>query len=56
MAEQITREERRRLHAAEMDANMVALVRALNAFAGIRTLGSCGGHAVVANPTQYPEG
>ena len=28
----------------ELDSNVLNLVRALNAFAGIKTIGSCGGH------------
>lgn len=40
---------------ADLDANMVSLVKALNAFDGIQTIGSCGGHA---NPGlgQWEEG
>jgi hypothetical protein len=39
----------------ELDRNIVKLVRALNSFDGIRTVGSCGGHP---NPkaSQQPEG
>ena len=34
---------------AELDANIVHLVRALNAFPGISTIGCCGGHE---NPSE----
>jgi hypothetical protein len=34
---------------AQIDANMVSLVRALNALPGIETIGSCGGHE---NPSE----
>lgn len=39
----------------EIDTNIIALVRALNEFDGLTTIGSCGGHP---NPTicQEPEG
>jgi hypothetical protein len=36
----------------ELDPNMVRLVKALNSFEGIRTIGSCGGHP---NPKPYQE-
>lgn len=39
----------------DLDANMVSLVRALNAFDGITTIGSCGGHANLG-PGQLGEG
>ena len=39
----------------ELDSNIVKLVRALNSFEGIRTIGSCGGHAN-PKPYQRPEG
>ena len=32
-----------------LDSNMVSLVRALNAFPGVTTIGSCGGHE---NPSE----
>jgi len=41
---------------AELDKNIVKLVRALNAFEGIETIGSCGGHAKQTSPSQWPEG
>lgn len=43
------------LNHSELDANIHDLVMALNAFPGIATIGSCGGHQ---NPTeiQRPEG
>lgn len=43
------------LYYDQLDANIVNLVRALNALPGIRTIGSCGGHE---NPTdvQRPAG
>jgi hypothetical protein len=44
-----------RLDYGKLDANVVPLVRALNAFDGIDTVGSCGGHADPA-PGQYPAG
>lgn len=37
---------------AQLDPPIRALVRVLNSFAGITTIGSCGGHAVPANPSQ----
>jgi hypothetical protein len=37
-----------------LDANMRRLVRALNAFPGAETIGSCGGH-VNPTPAQWPE-
>jgi len=40
----------------EIDANMVSLVRALNRYPGVLTLGSCGGHDVVTNPSQWEAG
>lgn len=39
----------------EIDANIVPLVRALNSFPGIFTLGSCGGHPN-NKEFQNPEG
>lgn len=39
----------------ELDANMVSLVSALNAFDGITTIGSCGGHPN-PGPGQWDEG
>jgi hypothetical protein len=39
----------------ELDSNVVDLVRALNAFAGIKTIGSCGGHRE-PGPGQAREG
>lgn len=38
-----------------LDRNMVRLVRTLNSFPGIRTIGSCGGHPN-PGPCQWPEG
>lgn len=40
---------------SELDSNIAELVQALNAFSGIETIGSCGGHE---NPTgvQRPAG
>lgn len=39
----------------ELDKNIVSLVRALNEYPGVDTVGSCGGHAD-ASPAQAPEG
>ncbi len=39
----------RSINYSELDANIAELVRALNAFSGIETIGSCGGHE---NPTE----
>jgi len=39
----------------ELDSNIRSLVEALNAFPGVDTVGSCGGHAS-PGPGQYPEG
>jgi hypothetical protein len=41
--------------AAELDPNIVALVKALNAFKGVRTVSSCGGHSD-PGPGQSPSG
>jgi hypothetical protein len=41
--------------AAELDPNIVALVEALNAFKGVETIGSCGGHQD-PGPGQEPAG
>ena len=38
-----------------LDVNMRRLVRALNAFPGTETIGSCGGHPS-PTPAQWPEG
>lgn len=40
---------------ADLDSNMVSLVRALNAFDGITTIGCCGGH-LNPGPGQWGEG
>ncbi len=40
----------------ELDKNIVKLVRALNAFEGITTMSSCGGHARPKNESQWPKG
>ena len=40
----------------EIDANMVALVKALNRYPGVTTIGSCGGHEVITNPSQWEAG
>src|SRR3954465_825727 len=40
---------------ADLDPNIVALVEALNAFKGISTVGSCGGHPD-PGPGQKPAG
>jgi hypothetical protein len=36
----------------ELDRNIIKLVRALNSFAGIQTIGSCGGHK---DPQSYQQ-
>jgi hypothetical protein len=41
---------------AELDPNIVSLVRALNRYPGVRTMGSCGGHEVITNPSQWEAG
>jgi len=40
----------------EIDAKIRRLVDALNAFGGIATLGSCGGHPEPLKEGQWPEG
>src|SRR4051794_7344531 len=40
---------------AELDPNIIALVEALNAFKGVTTVGSCGGHPD-RDPGQEPAG
>ena len=40
----------------ELDANIINLVKALNAFPGVITVGSCGGHEEITNPSQWPAG
>jgi hypothetical protein len=50
-----------RVHAAvtpkpEIDAKIKRLVDALNAFDGVATLGSCGGHPEPLEGGQWPEG
>lgn len=44
-----------KLNYKELDSNIVNLVRALNAFPGVVTIGSCGGHPD-PGPGQWPEG
>ena len=39
-----------------IDGNIRALVDSLNAFPGIVTFSSCGGHAERSNPSQLPNG
>lgn len=41
---------------SEIDANMHNLVRILNLYPYVETIGCCGGHAVQTNLSQYPEG
>lgn len=48
--------KRKRIPYSELDKNIVTLVRALNAFKGITTIGSCGGHARQKNESQWPKG
>ena len=38
------------------DPNIVGLVRALNHYPGLMTIGSCGGHEVITNPSQWEAG
>ncbi len=40
----------------ELDANIVSLVRALNRYPGVITIGSCGGHEAITNPSQWVAG
>jgi hypothetical protein len=51
----MTKKPARRGRREPIDANMRSLIRALNAFPGAETIGSCGGHP---DPTlaQWPEG
>src|SRR6266542_2816542 len=39
----------------DIDASIRGLVDALNAFDGIETIGSCGGHPEPLSPGQFPE-
>jgi hypothetical protein len=38
----------------ELDPPVVGLIRVLNEFPGIETVGSCGGHDAQKNPSQCP--
>lgn len=40
----------------QLDANIVKLVDALNRYPGLKTIGSCGGHEVTTNPSQWSDG
>lgn len=40
----------------DLDPNIVSLVRALNRYPGVETLGSCGGHEVTTNESQWEAG
>jgi hypothetical protein len=40
----------------ELDANIVRLVQALNRYPGVMTVGSCGGHETIINPSQWQAG
>lgn len=40
----------------ELDPNIVKLVQALNHYPGVMTVGSCGGHEVISNPSQWQAG
>ena len=40
----------------ELDANMINLVRALNSYPGVTTIGSCGGHEEPLKPGQWSAG
>jgi tRNA(Phe) wybutosine-synthesizing methylase Tyw3 len=37
----------------DLDATIVTLVRALNRYPGVMTVGSCGGHEVITTPSQW---
>ena len=43
-----------KLNYSELDTNLVEMVMALNAFEGIKTIGSCGGHDN-PGPGQWPK-
>jgi tRNA(Phe) wybutosine-synthesizing methylase Tyw3 len=38
------------------DPNIVGLVHALNRYPGLMTVGSCGGHKIITNPSQWEAG
>jgi hypothetical protein len=40
----------------ELDSNIVNLVRALNRYPGVMSIGSCGGHEAITNPSQWQAG
>lgn len=40
----------------ELDSNIVGLVRALNKYPGVITVGSCGGHEPPLQPSQWLAG
>ena len=40
----------------ELDANIVNLVQVLNRYPGLITVGSCGGHEEITNPSQWQAG
>lgn len=40
----------------DLDATIVTLVRALNRYPGVMTVGSCGGHEVITTPSQWEAG
>ena len=40
----------------ELDANILSLVKALNNYPALTTIGSCGGHEVITNPSQWKAG
>jgi hypothetical protein len=46
----------RKFNLKELDANIVGLVEALNSYPGVATIGSCGGHEVITNPSQWEVG
>lgn len=41
---------------AQIDANIVSLVRVLNAYPEVTTIGSCGGHRTITNASQWQAG
>jgi hypothetical protein len=45
-----------RIKYSELDKNMADLVRVLNSFKGVRTIGSCGGHRKPLKPGQWGAG
>ena len=48
--------KRTRRNKERLDRNVVALVKTLNSFEGVRAIGSCGGHPEPRKPRQWPLG